>query len=271
MATATIYAAHTGISYIGDVADLLSDAFFKSSTQIALLNTDGSVLIVTGTGFTFSGMGDVTGGTVNNISYQSPTQFDTYADYSGLSHSIVDLVSAIDATPFGSNPWDSAINFLFSGNDTGTINAIGTDDIRMVLAGAGGNDTLNGGAGRDVLIGNGGADTLYGNDGKDFLRGGGGADILDGGADFDFADYSRSNSGLTVDLGNPANNTGEAIGDTLTSTTRSRAIPVIIFCAADWARMHLTAVPALISATISTPAAACWSIWIRLAITPVKR
>ena len=60
-------------------------------------------------------------------------------------------------------------------------------------------------------------DTLTGNSGNNFLRGGGGADALNGGGGFDTADYSNAPTGVTVDLGNPANNTGEAIGDTYSS------------------------------------------------------
>ncbi len=57
-------------------------------------------------------------------------------------------------------------------------------------------------------------DTLIGNDEGNFLRGGLGADALFGGAGADWADYIGSASGLTVDLSNPSNNTGEAVGDT---------------------------------------------------------
>ena len=67
------------------------------------------------------------------------------------------------------------------------------------------------------LVGSSMADTLIGNNGNNFLRGQGGADALDGGNGFDFADYFNATSGATVDLTTPANNTGEASGDTYTS------------------------------------------------------
>ena len=67
------------------------------------------------------------------------------------------------------------------------------------------------------LVGSSMADTLIGNNGNNFLRGQGGADALDGGDGFDFADYFNATSGVTVDLTTPANNTGEASGDTFTS------------------------------------------------------
>ena len=62
-----------------------------------------------------------------------------------------------------------------------------------------------------------GADTLTGNTGNDYLYGGPGADSLNGGAGTDIADYTAATVGLTVDLGTPANNTGDAIGDSYTS------------------------------------------------------
>jgi Ca2+-binding RTX toxin-like protein len=115
------------------------------------------------------------------------------------------------------------------------------------LAGAGGADVLNGGAGTDFadyslgdpvrvdlgnpsnntgeavgdtyssienIRGSTGDDTLTGDGGNNVLRGGTGADILNGGAGFDITDYRGSSSAVLVDLTTPANNTGEAAGDT---------------------------------------------------------
>jgi Ca2+-binding RTX toxin-like protein len=67
---------------------------------------------------------------------------------------------------------------------------------------------LTGSAFDDVLVGNSASNTLIG---------GGGADQLDGGAGFDYAAYNLSTVGLTASLANPANNTGEAAGDSYTS------------------------------------------------------
>ena len=60
-------------------------------------------------------------------------------------------------------------------------------------------------------------DTLTGNGALNYLEGGLGADSLNGGASVDGVLYFRSPAGLTVDLSNSANNTGEAAGDTFTS------------------------------------------------------
>jgi Ca2+-binding RTX toxin-like protein len=65
----------------------------------------------------------------------------------------------------------------------------------------------------DTLIGSTALDRLYGGAGNDLLRGGGRADYLDGGAGLDWADYASDLRGLTVDLANPAANTGDAQGD----------------------------------------------------------
>ncbi|WP_299752710.1 putative Ig domain-containing protein [uncultured Tateyamaria sp.] len=81
------------------------------------------------------------------------------------------------------------------------------------LWGLDGNDSLDGRAGDDYLYGGEGDDTLQGGDGDDWLHGGTGADDLQGGDGRDGAGYWDAASGVTVDLGNAANNTGDAAGD----------------------------------------------------------
>ncbi len=80
--------------------------------------------------------------------------------------------------------------------------------------GAGGNDTL---INIEYLIGSAFDDTLNGNTSSNRLRGGLGADILNGGGGTDFADYGAATAGLTIRLGVPGDNTGEAAGDTYIS------------------------------------------------------
>jgi Ca2+-binding RTX toxin-like protein len=75
----------------------------------------------------------------------------------------------------------------------------------------GGTDTLSN---IENVVGSALDDVITGNDAVNILNAGAGADTLDGGAGFDFAAYTNATSGLTVDLGNPSNNTGEAEGDT---------------------------------------------------------
>ena len=75
-------------------------------------------------------------------------------------------------------------------------------------------DSIVGEDSNNVLEGQNGNDHFEGRGGNDILVGGAGADSLDGGAGTDRASYTNATAGLTVNLGNPASNTGEAIGDT---------------------------------------------------------
>lgn len=69
----------------------------------------------------------------------------------------------------------------------------------------------------DTLSGDGANNTLWGADGNDVLAGGIGADALVGGSGIDRADYADSTKALTVNLAQPAANTGIAKGDTYKS------------------------------------------------------
>lgn len=88
-----------------------------------------------------------------------------------------------------------------------SINATGNALANSITGNSGAN-TLDGGAGNDVLLGG---------DGDDLLLGGLGADQLVGGAGTDTASYQNATAGVVVHTGNPAVNTGEALGDTYSS------------------------------------------------------
>lgn len=105
------------------------------------------------------------------------------------------------------------------GDDT-LIGAAGNDQIRGGI----GNDSLYGGAdadtlygddGSDRLFGGTGADQLYGGTGDDTLQGGDGADLLSASSGMDYADYSDSGSGVSIDLSTGLGSGGTAAGDTL--------------------------------------------------------
>jgi len=115
-----------------------------------------------------------------------------------------------------------------AGNDT----LYGGIDNDMLIGGAGddslwggtGNDTLLGGDGNDQLlgqdgddslIGGAGDDSLWGDIGNDTLVGGAGADVLNAGAGMDYADYSGSGAGVSIDLAAGTVAGGDAEGDTL--------------------------------------------------------
>nr|WP_298096671.1 calcium-binding protein [uncultured Shinella sp.] len=126
------------------------------------------------------------------------------------------------------NPYDAVVEFSGGGNDTVFSSldyALGQFVDNLVLEDStirgSGNELKNkitGNSNNNTLSGGGGNDTLKGEAGDDRLIGGAGADFLQGGAGADAADYSTSQSGLSVSLYTTANgNTGDARGDTFMS------------------------------------------------------
>ncbi len=86
-----------------------------------------------------------------------------------------------------------------------------------ILGGDNGANTVSGNDGNDWLFGADGIDTLQGGNGNDVLEGGAGADALVGGAGVDVASYRNATTGIVLDLVHPANNTGDAQGDSLST------------------------------------------------------
>jgi Ca2+-binding RTX toxin-like protein len=93
-------------------------------------------------------------------------------------------------------------------------NIAGTSAFNDQLFGSADNNILFGGGGADFLQGRAGDDNLIGAGDNDILDGGAGGDILNGGAGIDTADYRSATGGVTADLTDPLNNTGDAAGDT---------------------------------------------------------
>ena len=87
---------------------------------------------------------------------------------------------------------------------------------RDLIVGRAGDDHLDGEDGNDVLLGGVGDDLLKGGEGNDLLEGGAGADIMIGGAGFNTASYTRSTSGVTINMTDMTLNTGDAAGDFFT-------------------------------------------------------
>ena len=77
-------------------------------------------------------------------------------------------------------------------------------DAAGLVSGGGGGNSIRGQAGDDILLGGAGNDTLIG---------GAGADHFDGGTGFDLVSYEHSTQGLTVNMLDPSQNTGEAWGN----------------------------------------------------------
>jgi Ca2+-binding RTX toxin-like protein len=143
----------------------------------------------------------VIGSGVNNV--YGGIGFD-YADYRpATAPLLVDLIHQ------AVNRGVSAGNTLVS--IEAVIGGAGADNIR----GDYGDNRLDGQANADWLYGRRGNDILDGGAGNDVLIGGLGADTLLGGAGRDRAQYSESQTSVTVDLQFSARNTGEAKGDML--------------------------------------------------------
>ncbi|MGH1378023.1 MAG: calcium-binding protein [Alphaproteobacteria bacterium] len=70
---------------------------------------------------------------------------------------------------------------------------------------------------QDYIYGDSGDNHIQGLDGHDMLEGGAGADILDGGDGHDYARYTRSETGVDVDLTRATQVGGDAEGDVLIS------------------------------------------------------
>lgn len=121
---------------------------------------------------------------------------------------------------------------LYGGSESDTLFGDAGDDQLFggtaadSLAGGAGHDTLYGGDGDDILWSDVGNDLIYGGDGNDNISTGDGndtivgdlgADTISGGTGVDWADYSGSTAGVTVDLSAGTGAGGFAAGDILTS------------------------------------------------------
>ena len=76
-------------------------------------------------------------------------------------------------------------------------------------------ENLTGSASRDIFYGDAQANIISGLGGNDILEGDGGADEIDGGDGWDNARYTRSASGVTINLETNVNTGGDAQGDLL--------------------------------------------------------
>jgi Ca2+-binding RTX toxin-like protein len=125
---------------------------------------------------------------------------------------------------------DNNGNFLEGGTGADLLNGRGGFDYASYIFATAGvtaslaNQAVNSGdaagdtySNMEGLVGSAFNDTLIGDNNNNNLRGNAGADVLDGGGGRDTAEYTAATGGVTADLGNSANNTGDAAGDTYIS------------------------------------------------------
>ncbi|MHC2333210.1 beta strand repeat-containing protein [Bradyrhizobium sp. USDA 4454] len=201
-----------------------NDTLIGDANSNTLRGGLGADVLNGGGGFDFASYSDATSGITADLA--DPTQNtgeaagDTYISIEGLRGS--DFADHLIG--------DSGINLLQGGPGGDTLDGgAGFDYADYINAATGVKADLadssqnTGEAAGDVYIsieairGSAFNDTLIGDANTNFLRGGLGADSLDGGAGYDYADYGNATTGVLVDLANNALNTGEALGDTLTS------------------------------------------------------
>jgi serralysin len=124
-------------------------------------------------------------------------------------------IDTLDASGFSQNQRISL--------EPGTFSDIGAMTNNVAIAfgatienavGGSGADTLIGNSAGNMLIGNGGNDVIDGMGGNDTLMGGAGRDQLIGGSGFDYATYETASSAVAVFIWQPAQNSGDAAGDT---------------------------------------------------------
>ncbi len=117
----------------------------------------------------------------------------------GRGFDMVDYSTSLDGVSV------DLLNDVYSGGDA-------AGDILVSIEGVIGSD--NAGA-RDWIYGDNGRNKIMGMDGADILEGGGGADRIDGGEGWDYARYTRSDEGVSINLKTNVNTGGDAQGDKL--------------------------------------------------------
>jgi VCBS repeat-containing protein len=211
----------------------------------AINATTGHTIHLVGTGFTYDGVGNITGGTVNDIDILNTSDGSTLVTETGFVIDAVALNSAVQTFKSSSGSDPSQLNTIFNQYSYVAQGGSGND----TMLGFGGTDTFNGGGGNNTvdyshgqlgitvslanpalntgnaagdtytnvtsIIGTNFDDTLIGDGNVNLLEGGLGADtLIGGGGAVDYASYGHAGSGVTASLLNPGANTGDAAGDT---------------------------------------------------------
>ncbi|OFW90336.1 MAG: hypothetical protein A3B66_02345 [Alphaproteobacteria bacterium RIFCSPHIGHO2_02_FULL_46_13] len=208
----------SGADSITDTSGTMDKVVFDSSLSTNDVRITGNVLSFINS--------------TNSITFDDITQIEAFS-FSGQSEmTLAQLQAYISAHSGGSNFVATAPveNFVGAGpSDTVDYNA-STAAVSIDLlnnAASGGyaqGDTLtsienitgsNIISQRDTIYGNAANNKIYGLAGNDVLEGGAGADLIDGGDGWDNVRYTRSTSGVYINLGTNINTGGDAEGDTL--------------------------------------------------------
>ena len=201
----------------------------------------GHTFHLIGTGFTY-GVDGFTGGTVTEIDILNTANSATLVTMIGFAIDAVALNNAVGALQGSSDP--SQLSALFNQYSYDSTGGSGNDTL-LAFANA---DAFDGGGGLNTvdyvhygsgitadladpsqntgnaagdsysnitgLIGTNYNDTLIGDANNNGLEGGAGADtLIGGGGALNFASYFHAGIGITADLADPSQNTGDAAGD----------------------------------------------------------
>lgn len=161
------------------------------------------------------------GGYQTLLAFRSSGAFSSWsldADNNGVGDGVIVLGEALQNISADIVGAGNLLDLRLTVHLDGSGEEFAVDNVMLV-----GNDAapdVDGTAGNDVLVGTAAAETVNGGDGNDILKGNGGGDILNGGSGIDTASYSQATTGVTIDLTDTANNTGDAAGDVYNSIER---------------------------------------------------
>ncbi len=212
------------------------------ATYYDMINTgSGHTIHLVGSGFTYDGSGNLTGGTISEIDIFNTATSDTLVTMTGFAIDAVAYIAAAAAVQVGDFSQLNAIFNQYAFSETGGAG----NDVLPAYANA---DTFDGGSGLNTVdylhyqsgitvnladpsqntgnaagdtytninsvIGTNSDDILYGDANINALEGGAGADELHGnGGALDFASYIHAATGVIANLADPGQNTGDAAGD----------------------------------------------------------
>ncbi|MEA2879899.1 MAG: hypothetical protein QOF14_5095, partial [Hyphomicrobiales bacterium] len=179
-------------------------------------------------GDTYNGIENLTGGTVadvltgdgNNNVLSGLAGNDNLSGgngddilIGGAGADILNGGAGIDTASYATSTAAVTVNLATPASNTGDALSDTFTAIENVTGGTAA-DNITGDANANTLDGGAGGDTLNGGNGDDILIGGAGADILTGGSGIDTASYATATAGVTANMTTPAQNTGDAAGDT---------------------------------------------------------